>query len=153
MAKILGIDYGTKKIGLAIAEVGGEIAVPYEVIETDSEDFAINRIKEICEQEDVNEIVVGVPFSMAPQDGKNSDTRQRAISNDLHNPQSKEVLDFVKKLQLSVGVCVYQEDERLSTKAAAALLKQGTKKKIKQDDDIAAMLILQGYLDRKKKII
>lgn len=127
---ILGIDYGDKKIGLA--KSAGSLAVPFMILENKGYDFVLKRIKEICENESIDAIVVGVPKSLGG--GKES-------------KQHKKVLDFIQKLS-SLNKEIISEDERLSTKMAKEMSRD--MKNRGDDDATSAMLILQSYLDRRK---
>ncbi|MBU1036611.1 Holliday junction resolvase RuvX [Patescibacteria group bacterium] len=120
MSKILGIDYGEAKIGLALAEAGTKVAVPWKVF---SQKDLLKKIKEIVEAEDIGKIVVGLPLSL-----KGSETKQ-----------TQKVRDFIQRLRDSVKIEIITEDERLTTVQAQ---KQGG------DDSLAASYILQTYLDR-----
>lgn len=125
---ILGIDYGDKKIGLA--KSAGSLAVPFMILENKGHDFVLKKIKEVCESEDIDAIVVGVPTSLGG--GKESE-------------QYKKVLDFIGKLS-SLNKKIIHEDERLSTKMARNISKNI--KNRGDDDATSAMLILQSYLDK-----
>ena len=123
---LLGVDYGGKKVGLA--KSAGPLAVSLCVIKNDKSLF--QKIKEICEQEKIEKIVVGVPH---PHSGNESE-------------QQKKSERFVNNLRQQLQVEVIAEDERMSTIEAQKLgigLKKG-----EDDDAVAAMLILQSYLDR-----
>ena len=130
---ILGIDYGDKKIGLA--KSAGSLAVPLMILENKGNDFILKKIKEVCESESVNVIVVGVPTSLGG--GKESN-------------QHKKVLDFIGTLS-SLHITIIQEDERLSTKMAKNISKNI--KNRGDDDATSAMLILQNYLDKNENLI
>jgi len=123
---ILGIDYGEKKIGLA--KSAGSLAVSLGIIENDN--MLFQKIKEICEQGSIERIVVGVPH---PHSGEK-------------NEQQKKSEQFVNNLKQQLQIEVVIEDERMST-AEAQKLGKGLKKGA-DDDAIAAMLILQSYLDK-----
>lgn len=125
---ILGIDYGEKRIGLAVAQSEMKIATPFGVLENKSVDFVIAEIKKICEAEEVGEIVVGLPISLSGELG----------------PQAKEVLQFVKFLEVNLKISVKTEDERLTS---AMVDKLAEEQKVERDA-VAAMLILQSYLDK-----
>lgn len=120
----LGLDYGEKKIGLA--KSAGSLAVPLCVIENNSR--VIQNIEEICQQEGISKIIVGMPKGMKGQAGS----------------QSEKVQSFVGKLRRHLYQDIITEDERLSSKQAKRLLERQKA----QDDAVAAMLILQSYLDR-----
>jgi len=125
---ILGIDYGEKRIGLALADREMKIATPYKILGNKGFDFVVNEIRKICETESVGEIVVGLPVSLR---GK-------------IEFQAKKVLEFVKFLEVNLKISVKTEDERLTS---AMVDKLAEEQKVERDA-IAAMLILQSYLDK-----
>ncbi len=132
--RILGIDYGTKKIGLAISDDTNTIAMPLEVIDYD--DNTIDKIKRIAEENMVKKIVIGLPITLSGNKGK------RALQTE----------EFVEKLKEELeGVEIVEWDERLSTRFSERILNKanvkGRKNKKKVIDKIAATFILQGYLD------
>ncbi|MBD3360155.1 MAG: Holliday junction resolvase RuvX [Candidatus Buchananbacteria bacterium] len=125
--KYLGIDYGDKKIGLAIADSETKIASPYKIL-TNSKDI-LSKISEICQEEDIDKIIIGLPLTLKSSTSK----------------QTKIVLNFIDKLKKIIDLPIIEQDERLSSGYAKELIKQ---MKIKHlDDDVAAMIILQSYLD------
>jgi len=141
---ILGIDYGAKKIGLAISDGQDKLALPLEIlINTDSKSV-LKRIEEVCQNYKIKKIIIGVPVSFS---GQKKETLFREV--DLQNQQMKEVLAFVDWLKKNTDLPIEVEDERLSTKMANGLRKDLVKKG--PDDAVAAMLILQTYLDRNLK--
>lgn len=121
----LGIDWGEKRIGLALGDSETRIATPFKVVAGMSDIFPI--IKE----EEIDIIVIGKPYS---------------ISNSKFKI-SKEFSYFLNTLKEKTGVQIFTVDERLTSKAADALV--GNKKTKAARDSIAAMLILQSYLDRE----
>ena len=125
---ILGIDYGDKKIGLA--KSAGRLAVPLMILENKGSNFVLKKIQEVCESEDIEAMVVGVPVS---------------LKGGGESKQHKKVLDFIKKLSV-LNKKIILEDERLSTKMAYNISKDV--KKRGEDDATSAMLILQNYLDK-----
>ena len=135
--KVLGIDYGDKKIGLAKGDTNLKIALPLKILENKNQKFVLEELKKIIIEEDIKEIVVGVPLSLG---GGNL----RPV--DFKNEQMKKVLVFISWLKANFKIPVLTEDERFSTKMANNLHKGLAKKK--SEDAVAAMLILQGYLDR-----
>lgn len=139
---ILGIDYGAKKIGLARSDEQLKMALPLEILSNTGQADVLFRLKEVCQQHNISEIVIGVPISFA-----NGKTETFWHQKDLQNQQMKEVLDFVNWVKESIGLPVEIEDERLSTKMANGMMKDLVKKG--PDDAVAAMLILQTYLDKK----
>jgi putative Holliday junction resolvase len=121
---ILGIDYGRKKIGLAIAD--GPIAVPYKVIRYQD----IKTLADLIKKEGIKEIVIGI------SEGK----------------MRKEAERFGRSLKKKFGLPVYFQDETLTTvKAKELALKAGIKRKKRKklEDAYSATLILQDYLDLK----
>jgi len=138
---ILGIDYGAKKIGLAKSDSEQKFALPLEIIINNNLTDTLNRIKEICQQQEIEAIVVGVPLSLKAE---KRDAFFRLV--DLQNQQMKEVLGFVDFLKTNLDLPIEIEDERLSTKMAIHLRRDLVKKG--PDDAVAAMLILQTYLDK-----
>lgn len=140
MSTILGIDYGSAKIGLAIAPSGGKMAVPLKVLRPASLQEALTQIGEICIEEDVEEVVVGIPKSMLSQEELAKDPR----ANDKSLQQQGVVSDFMLKLQEKTLLPTHAQDERLTTHEANKLL-AGHPKEL--EDAVAAMLILQSYLD------
>lgn len=134
LKRILGIDYGSKRIGIAVSDPLGIIAQGVSVVANSS--TMINEIKKLVHEYDVEMIVVGMPFNLKGEKGIKADEVDRFISQ------------IEKELQIEV-VCL---DERLTSKMAHQTLRDmEVKKKKRQDkgtiDKMAAALILQGYLD------
>lgn len=124
--KILGIDYGRKKIGLAISE--SSLAEPLSVIRFDTFDKAIEKIKAIIDSEKVGRIVLGVSEGL----------------------MAKEEKEFGLKLSDQVKIPLTLQDETLTTHDAQELsIKAGIKRKKRRamEDAYSAALILQNYLD------
>ena len=124
MKKYLGIDWGEKRIGLALAEEEMKLATPFKTVANMAELLAV------VVEEKIDIIVVGSPRKM---NGEKAD-----------NPKW---LDFVARLEKKASLPVVLLDERLSSLAADAL--PGTKKTKAGRDEIAATIILQGYLDKQ----
>lgn len=130
----MGIDFGTKRIGLAIGDTVTGIASPWRVIEQEEPEQAIERIIELMHEEHVEALVVGVPLT--PDGRAVSDTGEAAEN-------------FAEQLEKH-DLLVYRENEILSSKVAKVLaMEQGEKHK---RDDLAATAILQTYLDREARI-
>ncbi len=123
--KYLGIDWGEKRIGLALGDGETKIASPYRIVGN------IDKIISIIKDEDIDEIIVGKPVS---------------ITNYKLQITNKEYNKFVNELKKKVNVPIKFIDERLSSKAADALV--GGKKTKAPRDAVAAMIILQTYLDK-----
>lgn len=129
MIRLLGIDYGEKRIGLALADKETGLAVPLEIVENKGSDFVFKKLNDICRNEDVKKIIVGMPVSLSGKEGK----------------KAEEVRHFVNWLKDNVLADVETEDERLSSKMVDSLAKDKKKPK----DAVSAMIILQSYLDKK----
>lgn len=138
---ILAIDYGAKKIGLAKSNEGQTLALPLDIIANESKKQLLIKLQAVCQEHEIIKIVVGVPVSLS--NGQVDFIREV----DLQNKQMQDVLAFIDWLKSNIALPVEMEDERLSTKMAntlnKGLMKNGS------DDDVAAMLILQNYLDKK----
>lgn len=121
--KFLGIDYGDKRIGLALAENQGP-ALPFQVIQNDKNIWA--NLKDIIEQERIDKIVVGLPHSFSGQD----------------NERQKITQKFIDHLKTFLDIGVEVVDEQLTSKLYE---KMGIKKDI---DKYAAAAILDTYLSQ-----
>ena len=130
---ILGLDFGQKRIGVALAQ--DLVAIPLTVIERTGEKDDMERVFALAHEHGVKRIVVGLPRSMDGSIGK----------------QAQLVLAFSGTLSEQADVPVETWDERLSTVAAERLLVDAGMKREKRKarrDAIAAAIILQSYLDR-----
>lgn len=137
--KFLGIDYGRKRIGLALAYLELKIAFPEAVIENKGEKFVIAALGDFCQKEKVVKIIVGMPYSLGSsfnQGQKNTSVWQ------------KEVEKFAKTLKKKIKIPVILEDERLSTKIIRSYKKSLKTKVDYPEDAISAAVILQNYLDK-----
>lgn len=141
MSKILGIDYGERRVGLAIGDFESKTAVPYKIILNGEKENLIEELKKIVTSEKIEKIVLGLPLSL--KSGKGDDAMRQ---KDYENAHMRKILDFSELLEEKLGLPVIKEDERLSTKMARGL--GGGRKQSDKFDDLAAMLILQSYLDR-----
>ena len=134
--RIVALDYGTKRIGVAVSDPLGLIAQPIATLDHDQ---AIPQLKELLKQYDqVEEIVVGLP---------------KKLSGEL-GPAAEQVLVFVEQLRQTLTLKISTYDERLTTAAAAKTLIAAGLSRAKRKqviDRSAAANILQGYLDRKAK--
>ena len=135
MNRILAIDYGEKKVGLALSDPLRIIAKPYKTIDNISDDNLIENFNTIIDDEDINEIVVGLPLTM-----KNSFSKQ-----------TENVSKFIDLLKKKINIKIIVVDERLSSiEAKKSLVNQGIKTgHNKKDVDMtAAALFLQSYLNK-----
>ena len=135
----LGLDLGTKTIGLAISDKTGLIASSYEVLRHDNNpNDCLDELKSIVESMKVEALVLGLPKNM----------------NNTLGERAEETIKFKKILEEQLKLPVYLEDERLTTKSAESLLIKGDtsrKKRKKVIDKVAATIILQSFLDRRRK--
>lgn len=136
--RILGLDVGTKTVGVAISDEMGWTAQGLETIKINEErgQFGFDRISELVKQYDVDKIVVGLPKNM----------------NGTIGPRGEACQQFAENLRVLLQLDVVMWDERLSTMAAERLLISAdvSRKKRKQViDKMAAVVILQGFLDSK----
>ncbi len=130
MSGILAIDYGKSKIGLAFADEALKIAMPYAIIKNNGIKNVLEQLKKICEEKDVQQIVIGEPSRL-------TDSNKQLI---------EEIEMFAKKVKKFLDISVDFENERMTTKIAKSLLR--TMRTNKDDDAVAAMIILQDYLDK-----
>jgi putative holliday junction resolvase len=129
--RMIGIDYGDKKIGLAFGDSEAGVAVPLEVIQ--NSDDINKKMAELIQSEQIDEIVVGVPLSTVEGPG---------------SPQLEKTRLFIEKLRQAVLIPVHEEDERYTT--AESIRLQREEGAGAEDDALAAMLILQAYFDQNK---
>lgn len=136
--RVLGLDVGRRRIGVAVSDPTGLLASPLGVIEVRGTKDAVRRVLEICREQQAERIVVGLPVSLGGGLG----------------PQAREVLEFVEALRRQSPVPVETWDERLSTVGATRLLQAGGHdgRSIKgRVDAAAAAFMLQGYLDSRRR--
>ena len=135
MTKYLGLDIGTVRVGVSITDASGSIAFPMSTLPFDD---AIDEISKVIEIEDIDQIVVGIPFKLSGKSG-----------------QSVELVEsFLTKLLLEKPqVIVHKVDERFSTSIAEKQLKSTNRSPSKSRsiiDQLAAVNILQTFLDSKR---
>lgn len=135
--RIMGLDYGSKTVGVAISDPLLITAQGIEIIRRKDENKlrrTLARIEELIVEYEVSEIVLGLPKNM----------------NDTIGDRAKLSLEFQEKLERRTGLPVTMWDERLTTVAAKqAMIEAGIRWEERKDyvDKIAAVFILQGYLD------
>jgi putative pre-16S rRNA nuclease len=136
MNPILALDFGRARIGVAISDELQLLAHPLETIPADSQ--ATPRLAQIIREKKVDHVVVGIPRQMNGQIGA----------------AATEALGFVEKLRAILPCPVATWDERLTTVAAHRALRDAGKKRRDTRayvDQVAAQMILQGYLDRRQE--
>lgn len=135
--KYLGLDLGSKTLGLAVSDNGGVIANSYKTIYHNEEyDRLLEEVVKEVESLKVDAIVLGFPKNM----------------NNTIGPKGELSLEFKEKLNERLKIPVFLQDERLSTKSATDVLINGgvsRKKRKNVVDSLAATIILQTYLDKE----
>lgn len=135
--RYLGLDLGSRTLGVAISDKTGLIASSLKVIRHVEEyDRLVKDVKELVDSLEVDAIVLGFPKNM----------------NNTIGPKGELSLEFKDKLEKTVDIPIYLQDERLSTKSALDTLIKGDvsrKNRKKVVDSLAATIILQSYLDRR----
>ncbi len=134
MSRILALDFGTKRIGIALSDPTMSLASPHPFLDaTPFKDF-VDKIKTIVRTKEVIMILIGIPRNM---DGS-------------YGPSSEKALDFSRRLQDLLIVPIKTIDERLSTVEAQRRLQEAGKNQKQQRsviDSSSAVVILQSYLD------
>lgn len=136
--RILSLDVGEKKIGIAISDALGITAQALDTLIRKDKKSDYKHIKEIVSNMGVSKIIVGLPLNL----------------NGTAGPKAKEAYNFAEKLKEELGIPIQLWDERLSTLEANRILLEADvsrKKRKRLDDRIAAQLILQSYLDAVDK--
>ena len=136
MSRYLGVDYGERRIGLALSDPLGIIAKPFTIIDTKKERYPSKKIAAIASENEVIGIVVGIPYTL----------------QGTESPQTIKVQNFIESLKQSTYTKIIGVDERLSSVSAEkALIEQGVKTGHNKGriDETAAAIILQEYLDSK----
>lgn len=134
MARILGIDYGEKRVGIAISDFTGMLATPVRIAQVASDKQALTAIQAACRELEAEKVVIGLPINM---DG-------------TRGPMAQKVEAFAQSLR-ETGLVVELYDERLSTSLVERVLidadlSRARRKQVR--DKLAAQVVLQGYLDR-----
>ena len=137
--RYLGLDLGTRTLGLALSDVTGTIASPLKTIRFEEENYdsLLPQLKDLVTEYQVETLVLGLPKNMNNSMGERAET----------------TLAFQKKLEEYLGKKVVMQDERLSTVEATNYMLAADisrKKRKKKVDSLAANIILQTYLDKEK---
>lgn len=139
--RIMGLDFGSKTVGVAISDPLFITAQGIEIIRRKDENKlrqTLARIEELIQEYEVEEIVLGLPKNM----------------NDTAGPRAMITMEFKEKLERRTGLMVHTWDERLTTVAAdKAMMEAGIRRENRKEyvDKIAAVFILQGFLDYRKR--
>jgi putative holliday junction resolvase len=137
--RLLAVDYGRKRIGLALSDELGLAAHPLVTLLRTNRRNDLFRLREICRKHGVARILVGHPLHMT---GETS-------------PMADEAALFAARLQKDLGISVELVDERLTTWEAAqtmAEVKSSSRRKRAPIDDVAAAVLLRDYLEHKKEL-
>ena len=132
--RTLAIDYGTARVGVAISDAAGRLALPLAILQRDFEGVYLQRLVEIIAERGVERIVVGLPLTLQGEAG----------------PAATSVNEFITALQTAVDTEIVSWDERLtSAQVEKAMAQAGlsTRDRRGRVDAAAATLILQSYLD------
>lgn len=135
MKKAIGLDIGEKRVGVAVSDMLGMLAHPLKTINWKNFDQFIEELNTIIQETAAEIIVVGVPYTLKGQ----------------HSKKTEEILKLIERLREHIALPVETIDERLTTKMAENALHAVGKKpsKLRKTiDQIAAVFILQSYLDR-----
>ena len=133
-SRLIGIDPGGKRIGIALSDENKIVATPYTTIIKENYRDLVDQIKKIVKEYDIDGIVIGNPINMDGTEG----------------PSSQSAKDLAKNLSKDITENITLWDERLSSQGAFNLSKDlaiNSSKKVKKLDENSAQFILQGILD------
>lgn len=137
--KYLGLDLGSRTLGIAVSDATGLIASSYKTIRHNEEyDRLLQEVKNLVDELNIAGIVLGFPKNM----------------NNTIGPKGELSLSFKEQLEKIVDIPIYLQDERLTTKSATDMLIMGNvsrKDRKKVVDSVAATIILQTFLDRRER--
>lgn len=134
--RVLAIDHGTKRIGIALSDETGTIASPLEFIPAEPFGDFLKRLKDLIREKQVEQILIGMPRNM---DGG-------------YGPAALKVQEFVAVLKETIGIPIKTWDERLTSAQANRMLIQADMRRDKRKqkvDAAAAAILLQSYLDSR----
>jgi putative Holliday junction resolvase len=138
--RILGLDVGERRIGVALSDASARLASPLTTIGAVPQAQAVERIGRLCAENEAVAVVIGLPLTLRGEVG----------------PQAQAVQRFAAALGQAVDLPIHFFDERLTTAAAEQLLREmGVKpeKRRLQIDQVAASIILQDYLDQQRNLL
>jgi len=133
VGRVAAIDFGEKRIGIAMSDINRKIALPVDIVEGGKK--AVQNIRASLPLKEIDLILIGLPLEMSGKKG----------------PMAEKVEAFAKMLEDALGIPIQLVDERLSSKGADVQLKEislNRKARSAKIDMIAATLFLQTYLDR-----
>jgi putative Holliday junction resolvase len=138
MARVLGIDPGSKRVGIAVSDPTGTVAQPLTWIDAQPEETLVDRLIRLAGEQQAGELVVGLPWRMDGSQG----------------PEAHSARQLASRLRRASGLPVTLVDERLTSVAAErALISAGQTRQRRRElaDQVAAALILQGHLDSRAR--
>lgn len=136
MARILALDWGKVRVGVAISDPMGMFASPYDTFQAKPHDRLLERIKAVIEEEQVEKVIVGLPYNMDGSEGSSAESA-KAFADEVRN----------------LGAIVEHHDERLTSYEAEKKLREAGRKPSRDKgrvDRAAAALLLQDYLDSRQ---
>jgi putative pre-16S rRNA nuclease len=136
-ARILAVDYGRRRIGLALSDELGLTAQPLLTLQRINRREDLRRLRDICGKHSVARILVGHPLHMSGEAGEMADEAAR----------------FAERLKKELGLDVELADERLTSWEARQLVAESRgslRRKLKHLDDVAAAVLLRDYLQRNR---
>lgn len=128
--KILAIDYGTKRIGLALVSTELSVVIPFGVLKNENSGVVKNTLAKLVKDEDIKKIIVGLPIGLR---------QEKETEHVLH------IRAFATELESAVGFPVELFDERFSSQQADRMGPGASR------DEKSAMVILEGYLETLKR--
>jgi putative Holliday junction resolvase len=134
--RIIGLDLGERRIGVAAADDRMPVAVPVATVEADGD--AVGAVSRLVEEQQAGEVVIGLPLSMTGAMG----------------PQAQQAMEVVEALRERLGIPVHTWDERLTTVQATRSLgplKRGRREDKGARDAVAAAILLQAYMDSRRR--
>jgi putative Holliday junction resolvase len=140
VSRLLGIDYGTVRIGLALSDPTGTLASPLPFLPNQSPQQVTQALSELIQTHQITALIIGLPRNM---DG-------------TYGPSAQKVRDFISQIQKDILLPITPIDERLTTAQASKQLAGiglSQKELRKKVDSSSACLILQQYLDRSTPLI
>jgi putative holliday junction resolvase len=136
---ILALDHGTRRIGVAVSDDTGTLALPLEFIAAEPFAAFLERLKKIIDERRVDQILVGIPRNM----------------NGSYGPAAEKAREFIARLQPALAIPIKTWDERLTSVQANRMLieagMRGEKRRLRADQSAAALL-LQSYLDSLQQL-
>jgi putative pre-16S rRNA nuclease len=135
--RILGLDHGERRIGVAVSDATGTIATPLSVIDRRGDDV-VGVVRSIIAEYEIELLVVGLPIHLSGEEGASA----------------RSAREFSETLATATGLPVELQDERYTTVTAEdALIEGGLSREARREvrDKVAAAVMLQGYLDSRRR--